>query len=52
MDQISTQVNDTIEKINASPLLYDHVNITLQRLLVQQRDIESYASQVRKFIVI
>ena len=44
--QISTLVNDTMEKLNASDLLYESVNITLQQLLVQQRDIENYASQV------
>ena len=46
VDQISTLVNDTIEKIDASVLLSDNVNTTLQQLLAQQRDIENYASQV------
>ena len=46
VDQISTLVNDTIEKINTSALLYDDVNFTLQQLLVQQSDIENHASQV------
>ena len=46
VDQISTLVNDTMEKLNASDLLYKSVNITLRQLLVQQRDIENYASQV------
>lgn len=50
VDQISTLVNDTLDKITASELLHDQVNITLQQLLQQQRDIENYASQVSKFI--
>jgi len=51
VDQISTLVNDTLDKINASELLYDQVNITLHQLLQQQRDIENYALQVSKFML-
>lgn len=49
MDQISTLVNDTLDKINASTLLRDQVNAILQQLMQQQRDIEHYASQVSKY---
>ena len=45
VDQISTLVNDTLDKINASTLLHVQVNATLQQLMQQQEDIEHYASQ-------
>ena len=49
VDQISTLVNDTLEKLNASDLLHHHVNnITLPQLLRQREDIEYYAMQVSK----
>ena len=51
VDQISTLVNDTLEKLNASDLLYHHVNnITLPQLLQRCRDIEYYVMQVSKSV--
>lgn len=52
VDQISTMVNDTLDKINVSTLLYDHVNTSLWQLMQQQINIENYASQVSKHTII
>ena len=51
VDQISTLVNDTLEKLNASDLLHHHVNnITLPQLLRQREDIKYYEMQVSKLV--